>query len=164
MHCFISVKVGTIFTTRPALQSSQKDILLILKQSKMVYKFQCQCDGDYTGRTIQRLEVWVMQHVPWELLRQPQNSLSGSTQIQESTIGDYLVDHYICRTTYSDGCFSVLYNTSSKQYLSFLEAIAFMLYCLNLCRQIRQFNILCLFGELGGNRRSWIFSPPPTAI
>ena len=47
--------------------------LPILQLNKMVYKFQCQCYADYICRTIQKLEVWVKQNVPQELLRWSQN-------------------------------------------------------------------------------------------
>ena len=67
MCCFNSVNVRTIFTGRPAFQSFQKDTLPLLQQNKMVYKFQYQCDADYIGRTIQRLEV--KQHVSQEFFK-----------------------------------------------------------------------------------------------
>ena len=139
MHCFNSVKVRTIFPTRSALPSSQKDDLPIQQQSKMVYKFQRQCAVDYIERTIQRLNVWVKQQIPRELLRRPQN-----VPEQDLAISDHLTDHYICKTNYLDDCFSVLYKTRAKQHLDFLEALAIMLYLPTLCRQSRQFDILCL--------------------
>ena len=39
MHCINSVKVRTIFTVRPAFQSSQKDVLPIEQQSVVDLKF-----------------------------------------------------------------------------------------------------------------------------
>ena len=89
----------------------------------MVYKFQCQFDADCIGWTILRLEVRVKQHILQELLSQPQNATPMSSQLQESAISDHLVDDYICRTNYSDDCFSVLYKSRSKQHLTFLEGI-----------------------------------------
>ena len=130
--------------TIPAFQFFQKDAIPILKQNKMVYKFQCQCDADYIGKTIQRLEVRVKPHVPRELLRYPQNATSKSSQLQELAIADQLADHNICRDKYTDDCFSVLCKARSKQHLAFSEAIAITLYCPTLCRQRRQFDILCL--------------------
>ena len=81
MRCavFNPVKMRTIFITRPAFQSFQKDVLPRLHQSQMVYKFQCQCNANYIGRTIQRPEVRVRQHVPRDLLRRFQNTTSGSS-------------------------------------------------------------------------------------
>ena len=69
-----------------------------------------------------------------------------------------------------DFCFSILCKARSKQHLAFLEAIAILLYYPTLCKQRRPFEILCLFGELGGNYENWVFyfffsnSPPTTVI
>ena len=59
-------------------------------------------------------EVRVKQHVPQELLRQPQDATFGSSKVQESAIGDYFADLHICRTNYSDNCFFVLKRLSLK--------------------------------------------------
>ena len=75
MRCFNSVQIIIIFTTWPAFQSFIKDVLPIRQQSKMVYKFQCQCHADYIGMSIQRLEVRI-KHVPRELLWWPPNLTS----------------------------------------------------------------------------------------
>ena len=69
-------------------------------------------------------------------------------------ISDHISDHYICRTNYSEDRFSVLYKTRCKKHLAFLQAIAIKLYCSTFYRQRRHFDILCLFGELGGIRGS----------
>ena len=149
MLCFNSVKVTTIFTTRFSFSSSQKDILSIVQQSRMIYKFQCQCDADNIGRTIQRLEIQVQQHIPWELLRWSQNDTSKSSLIQESAIGNHFSSHYICRTNYTKDHFSVC-----KKHLAILEAMAIALLYPSLCKQRRQFDTHCLFGELSGNLES----------
>ena len=39
MRRFNSVNVRNLFTTRPAFQASQKDVLPLLQQNKTVYKF-----------------------------------------------------------------------------------------------------------------------------
>ena len=146
----LTLKVKTIFTTRTAFQSSPNDVLPLLQQSKMVYKFQCQCDVGYISRTIQSPEVGVKQHTPCELLRWPQNTTSGSSQVHESAIDDYWADHYISMTNYLDDCFSVLYEARSK-HCFFLKAIAITLYWPKLCKQGRQFDIV------GGIMGIWIF-------
>ena len=61
------VKLANHYTTRGALQS-------------MVYKFQCQNDAGYIGRTTQRQEIRVEQHVTRELLRRSQETTSGFSQ------------------------------------------------------------------------------------
>ena len=89
-----------------------------------------------------RLEIRVKQHVPQELFRRSQKSISGYFQIQESAIGDYLSNYFICRTNYSGDCFSVLYKTRCKKHLAILEAIAITLFHPSLCRLRRQFDNL----------------------
>ena len=96
----------------------------------MVYKFQCQCDVDYIGRTIQRLEVQVKQYIPWKLKRQPQSTTSKSSHVLECAIDNHLSEHYKCRSDFLVDHFSVLYKARSKKLLAFLEAIAITLYYL----------------------------------
>ena len=55
----------------------------------------CQSDADYIGRTFQRLKIRVEQLLPPELSKRPQNTTSGSSQLQKSAIGDHLANHYI---------------------------------------------------------------------
>ena len=62
--CFHAVKVRSIFATKAAFNSIHKDVLPIFNQSLLIYKFKCWCNSTYMGRTSQRLEVRVRQHVP----------------------------------------------------------------------------------------------------
>ena len=149
MCCIYLVKVRTIFTTRPAFLSSQKNILPILGESMLIYKFPCQCDADYIVRTIQRPEVQVRQHIPRFLLNRSQELTFGCSQAQESAIGDYICESYICQANYLDQCFSVLYKANKKKHLAVLESIAIRLNKPNLCKQRRSLTELCLFGESG---------------
>ena len=100
-RCFYSVKVKTIFTTRFATLSSQKDVLPIIELNMLIYKFQCRCDADYIGRTLQRLGVRVRQQVPRFLLNRSQEITFGCSQAQESSIGEHMCKSFICRANYS---------------------------------------------------------------
>ena len=44
-------------------RSIHKDVLPLFQQSDLIHKFQCCCNVTYIGRTFQRLEVRVKQHV-----------------------------------------------------------------------------------------------------
>ena len=57
MWCFNSIKMGNIFTTRLAFQSSEKYVLHIQQQIRWFINFCADC----ISRTIQRLEVRVKQ-------------------------------------------------------------------------------------------------------
>ena len=63
-RCFNAVKVRSIFTTKVAFDSIHKDVLPIFNQSLLIYKSKCWCNSTYIGRTSQRLDVRVRQHVP----------------------------------------------------------------------------------------------------
>ena len=42
----------------------EKDVLPASQQSNIVYEFSCHCDSRYVGRTSQRLQDRIKQHVP----------------------------------------------------------------------------------------------------
>ena len=63
-NCFESVSTRIIFSSKKMLPSFQKDVLPAHKRSNIVYKYLCHCDSVYVGRTSQRLEEQIRQHVP----------------------------------------------------------------------------------------------------
>ena len=62
-NCFALVNPGVIFTLKSILPISHKDVPATQK-SNIIYEFQCHCDSRYVGRTSQRLEDRIRQHVP----------------------------------------------------------------------------------------------------
>ena len=132
-HCYNAVNLRPIFTSRPAFNSTNKDKLPIFKQSNLIYKFTCQCNSTYIGKTCQRLEVRVRQHIPGSLLSG--RLTYGHSQAMDSAIGEHLHTINNCRTRYEDDCFSVLHRARNKSHLKFL------------CRQLNN-HILNIFGEL----------------
>ena len=63
-RCFFSVKPRVIFNTRQLLPAIKKDVLPSHHHSNIIYQFLCHCDSRYVGRTSQRLEERIKQHVP----------------------------------------------------------------------------------------------------
>ena len=57
----------SIFVIRDAFRSIHKDVLPIFQQSNLIYKFQCQCNATYIGRTSQCLVVRIKRHVPRDI-------------------------------------------------------------------------------------------------
>ena len=57
-----------VYTTRQFPPVAKKDILPALHQSNIVYRFLCNCDSRYVGRTSQRLQQRIKQHVPKTIL------------------------------------------------------------------------------------------------
>ena len=63
-----AVKVNVVYSTARAFRV-QKDVLPTLNRSHLIYEFECRhCGSRYVGKTIQRLNARVKQHVPLHLL------------------------------------------------------------------------------------------------
>ena len=76
--CFRAADLRVIQCTKPLLSHTHKDVLPSSSLSNVIYKFTCLCDVVFVGRTLQRLEDLVKQHVPKCLLThlEQQSSLS----------------------------------------------------------------------------------------
>ena len=103
-RCYHAVKVRSIFTSKTAFNSIHKDLLTILKQSLLIYKFNCRCYSVYKGRTCRCLEVRIRQHVPRDIQNKGRLT-SGLSQAMGSAIGEHLLAINTCRTNYQDNCF-----------------------------------------------------------
>ena len=119
---------------------------LICKQSLLIYKFECWCSLTYIGRTCQRLEVRIRQHVLRGIISKGRQT-SGHSQAMDSAIGEHLLAINSCRNNYQDDCFSVLHRTRDKIQLNILEAIYIAIDHPSLCRQLSS-HILNIFGEI----------------
>ena len=128
-HCYNTVNLRPIFTSRPAFNSTNKDKLPIFK-----HKFICRCNSTYIGMTCQRLEMRVWQHIPKSLLSG--RLTSGHSQAMDSAIGEHLLLINNCKTRYEDDCFSVPHRTRNKFHLKCLEAIYISMNHPSLCRQL----------------------------
>ena len=62
--CFGSVKLRVLFTAKRLWSASLKDKLPITSTNNNVYKFLCQCGDWYIGKSTQRLQTRIEQHVP----------------------------------------------------------------------------------------------------
>ena len=63
-HCYFAVELRIVDASRQFLPAAQKDVLLASHQSNIVYQFLCHCNSRYVGRTSQRLQQRIKQHVP----------------------------------------------------------------------------------------------------
>ena len=132
-RCFFSVEPRVIFNTRQLLPAIKKDVLPSHHHSNVIYQFLCHCDSRYVGRTSQRLEERIKQHVPKSITNPRtsanRQSLSRSCknnirpqQFHESAIGQHLLDNAQCALHYSNEKFSILARGRSSFHLSALEA------------------------------------------
>ena len=150
MCWFYSVKVRTIFTIRSAIPSSQKDFLPILRQSMTIYKFQCQCDADYKGRTTRCLEARISPSVPGCIRKQPKALTSRCSQLHNSVIYKHWCDHYIYQMGYLNECFSALHKVMNRKHLVILvEVLAIIELHQSLCKQKKFTYPLKLFMKFG---------------
>ena len=132
-RCFFSVEPRVIFNTRQLLPAIKKDVLPSHHYSNVIYQFVCHCDSRYVGRTSQRLEDQIKQHVPRSIANPPashnRQSLSHSCkantrpqQFHEFSIGQHLLDNAQCALHYSNKKFSILARGRFSFHLSALEA------------------------------------------
>jgi len=62
--CFGALEPRVIYTTKDLCPANKKDVLPAFQQSNVIYQFSCHCNSWYVGRTFQRLQDRVKQHVP----------------------------------------------------------------------------------------------------
>ena len=63
-QCFSAVEPHVVYATNELLSATNKDVLPALRKSNVIYQFSCHYDSRYVGRTSQRLQDRIKQHVP----------------------------------------------------------------------------------------------------
>ena len=145
-RCFFSVKPHVIFNTRQLLPATKKDVLPSHHHSNVIYEFVCHSDSRYVGRTSQRLEERIKQHLPRSIANPPashnRQSLSHSCkanirpqQFHESAIGQHLLDNAQGALLYNNENFFIITRGRSCFHLSALEATFIKSLNLLLCKQ-----------------------------
>ena len=141
-RCYPAATARVVHTTKSILPSSQKDVLPSLQVNNVIYKYTCRCKAVYVGRTTQRLQDRIKQHVPDSLIRTLCPSQAQETNDNRSTrtcnstshaatahsaasrsaIAEHLCQSPDCATAFSMDCFSLLSKARSKLHLQVLEA------------------------------------------
>ena len=132
-RCFFSVEPRVIFNTRQLLRATKKDVLPSHHHSNVIYQFVCHYDSRYVGRTSQRLEERIKQHVPRSIANPPASHNRESpfpllqnqhtpTTISRIRHWSNLLDNAQCALHYSNEKFSILAWGCSFFHLSALEA------------------------------------------
>ena len=129
---YVSVTTRVVFTSKRMLPVARKDVLPTTLKSSVVYEYSCHCDSRYVGRTSQRLQDRIKQHVPKWLQQQakrPTRSQPGrSCKLKhnnpdcDSAIGQHLLDNEQCAANYNDKCFKILAVAHNSFHLCLLEA------------------------------------------
>ena len=133
-RCYFAVEPCIVYTTRQLLTVAKKDVAPTFHQSNIVYQFLCHCDSQYVGRTSQRLQHRIKQHVPKTILQehisQDRSTLARSckpiksfkAETSFSAIGQHLLQNPTCARKYNDNKFSILARCRTFFHLSTLEA------------------------------------------
>ena len=78
-RCYGFVTPGVVFTSKRMLPVARKDVLPTTPKSSVIYEYSCHCDSRYVGRTSQRLQDRIKQHVPKWLQQQAQRPTRSQT-------------------------------------------------------------------------------------
>ena len=129
--CFFAVNPRVVYSTKKAL-SIQKECVPSTQKSSVEYEFTRQCDSGYIGRTTQRLEDRIKQHVPSNirnkthpLREQPPRSCKSiiTTKTCNSAIGQHLLENQDCSKNYNGDMFRIIGRARSSFHLAVLESI-----------------------------------------
>ena len=144
-RCYQAVEPRIIFTTRKILPAIHKDVLPSLKQSMVVYQYVCPCDCRYVGRTSQRLQDRINQHIsrcirsdkrPTKNLRNRECKITSTPSVYcDSAIRQHLLENKECAKHFNDAQFSIFATARSSFHLSALEAVYINSLQPILCRQ-----------------------------
>ena len=132
-----------VFTSKRMPPVARKDVLPAIQKSFDIYEYKCHCDRRYVGRTSQRLQGRIKQHVPqWlrqQLIRprrsQPHRLCKRNDTKPDSAIRQHLLDNGQCALNYDDKRFSILAAARSSFHLNLLEAAYIKTWRPVLCRQ-----------------------------
>ena len=125
-----------MFSTRKMIPTVRKDAMPTKQQSMVVYQYVCYCDCRYIGRTSQRLQDRIKQHIPKAIRNQaqPDCALFQSNHTSTSAIGQHLLNNEKCASYYNDNQFSILAKRTLFP-LSTLKATLIKMLKPELCRQ-----------------------------
>ena len=144
-NCYGAVSARLVFMSKRTLSVIRKDVLPTTQKSFVIYEYKCHCDSRHVGRTSQRLQDRIKQHVPqWlrqQLTRpcrsQPHRSCKRTDTKPncDSAIGQHLFDNDQCALNYDNKWFSIVTAARSSFHLNLLKAVYIKTRRPVLCRQ-----------------------------
>ena len=103
------------FYTKPILTTIYKNVLLPHHNNSLIYMFKSSCGSPYIGRTNQRLDARIKQHVPMKI----RDFISGLTDNHGNKYGPSKAEHLINNHDFAE-IFSVdLFSILGKSHPSF---------------------------------------------
>ena len=116
--CYGGANPCVIFSTKKMLFAIRKDVVPTIQKSLVVYQYVRRCDCRYVGRTYQRLQSRIKQHVPKSIrsklqperlsIKRECKSASQLSPTSYSAIGQYLLENKDSAIHYNDKQFSIL--------------------------------------------------------
>ena len=129
------------------LPAAKKDVVPTNPRSMVIYEYVCSCDSPYVGRTNQRIQERIKQHVPKAIRQrttptheqgthrsnQPEHSqientkqkvrLNSNQRAIQPLANINLLESNQCARNYFDSQFKILTTALSQVHLSLLEAV-----------------------------------------
>ena len=139
---FRTCEVRFCFTSKPMFPASVKDVIPAHQKSNVIYLFECLCGHRYVGKTTQRLEARMSQHVPAALRN---THMPGSSKQPDLAIGHHLLSNVQCLESFSKSWFTILCHARNCQVLHCLEALYIKKMKPTLCKQMEFVKTLHLF-------------------
>ena len=148
-QCFSTVEPRVVYSTNELLSATSKDVLPALQKSNVIYQFSWHRDSRCVGRTSQRLQDRIKQHVPKSIhscsssqkrllpARRCKSSSQTNTQSSafDSVIGLHLFQNPVCAQQHEDSTFCILAQGCSPFHLPALEATFIKASNPAICRQ-----------------------------
>ena len=157
--CHGSVSTRLVFMSKRILLVACKNVLPTTQKSFVIYEYKCHCDSLYVGRTSQRLQDRIKQHVPQRLRQQltrPRRSqphrsckLKDTKPYCGSAIGQHLLESDQCAMNYDNKRFSILATARSSFHLNRLEAAYIKTRRPDLCNRKSFFTLSNSFNNRG---------------
>ena len=141
---FRTCEVRVCFTSKPMFRPCIKNTIPAHHRSNVIYLFECRCGHRYVGKTTQRLETRISQHLP-AVLRSTRRRQAPSSKPLDLAIGQHLLSSTPCLDGFTRSLFTVLSYARSSQALHYLEPLYIKKLKPTLCKQLEFVKSLHLF-------------------
>ena len=150
-------EVKVVYGTHAAFRASVKDVLPTHQKSNVIYLFRCRCGGQYMGKTTQRLENRIKQHLPSSSTLTHANKKSTKNS---SAIYEHLCKNPDCFNKYDKSLFNVVCKAHTGSVLHVLEALYIRSLKPDLCKQMEYVKCLQLFRNPQHTPPTHTLTPP----
>ena len=133
-RCYFASNLPVVYRTRTVLPPGRKDVLPHPQHSSaLIYSFRCTCGLQYIGRTGQRLDARVKQHVPTKI-RLGNYFADHINNMYGSAIAEHLRNNRECTSTYSADLFTILSWSQSDFHFKVFETLYILTHKPSLCK------------------------------